>query len=172
VHVLPLLPSPPALTRLEAHFLLVYTGQTRLARTLLQDVRRRWFAADPAFTAAVAELQENAAAMEQAVMAGDVAACGACLDKYWTQKKTVCEAEPASVARLVTVLRPAVLGACLCGAGGGGFLLLVTRRPDAEGEVSRLLGTLRGLKGEEQPTVHRVAFYSEDLLVLREGCES
>jgi fucokinase len=162
----PLVPSPSALRHLESHLLLIYTGQPRLARTLLQDVRRRWYAAEPGVTAAVAGLKQNAEEMAAAVLAGDVAACGACLDIYWAQKKVMCEAEPASVTRLMGVLRPAALGAALCGAGGGGFLLLVTRRPDSAKEVRKLLRAAEGagdFQGGQAGTVHRLAFHSEDL---------
>lgn len=37
--------------------------------------------------------------------------------------------EPASVKAMMEALRPLVLGQSLAGAGGGGFLYLLTREP-------------------------------------------
>ena len=96
-----------------------------------QDVLRRWYSANPAILANVHALVSNAHAMERALLDGDVAAVGACLDAYWAQKKIMCDAEPEAVTRMLAKVRPLVFGATLAGAGGGGFMLLVTREPHA-----------------------------------------
>lgn len=54
---------------------------------LPQDVLRRWYSAHPTVVANVKALVANAAAMEAALLAGDVPAVGRCLDAYWEQKK-------------------------------------------------------------------------------------
>ena len=91
--------------------------------------------------------------MEAALLSGDVAAVGAHLDAYWEQKKLMCDAEPPAVARMLAALRPLVFGASLAGAGGGGFMLLVTKEPDA-GEAVR--HALR----EEAAAVHGVSMHA------------
>ena len=149
-------PSDEALHAINAHLLLVYTGKTRLARNLLQDVLRRWYTADARIVDNVRSLKANAEDMEQAVLACDVPKMGACLDAYWSQKKKMCDAEPPVVTRILSKLRPHVYGASLCGAGGGGFLLLITRRRNARPQVET---ALRG----EAVSVHDVAIHNEDL---------
>lgn len=49
--------------------------------------------------------------------------------------------EPASVKAMMEALRPLVLGQTLAGAGGGGFLYLLTREPGQKAEVLRLLSS-------------------------------
>ena len=134
---------------LDHHLQLVYTGKTRLARNLLQDVLRRWYSGNPAILENVRGLVSNAGALEAALLRGDVAAVGACVSAYWEQKKQMCDAEPEAVSRMLAKLRPLVHGATLAGAGGGGFLLLVTKDPDAREAVSAALA-------DEQVVLHDV----------------
>lgn len=47
--------------------------------------------------------------------------------------------EPASVKAMMEALRPLVLGQTLAGAGGGGFLYVLTREPGQREEVLRVL---------------------------------
>ena len=148
--------SPDGLRLLSSHLQLVYTGKTRLARNLLQDVLRRWYSAHPAILANVKALVTNARALEDAIHALDMQQIGACLDTYWAQKKVMCDAEPASVTRVLAKLRPLCHGASLAGAGGGGFMLLVTKEPDVRAAVEAALA-------DEPCTVHTVAIHEGGL---------
>lgn len=47
--------------------------------------------------------------------------------------------EPASVKAMMQALRPLVLGQSLAGAGGGGFLYLLTREPEQRQAVLQVL---------------------------------
>lgn len=47
--------------------------------------------------------------------------------------------EPASVKAMMEALRPLVLGQSLAGAGGGGFLYLLTREPHQRRAVLQVL---------------------------------
>ncbi len=147
----PLQLSPDALATIESHLQLIYTGKTRLARNLLRDVVRRWLLGRPPSVRNVRRLDETAANMALALGAGDVAEVGRLLSAYWEQKKRMCEAEPPSVARMLTTLRKQKLihGGALAGAGGGGFLLVVTREPRARAALERALD-------DEGVTCHRV----------------
>jgi len=64
---------------------------------------------------------------------GDLESVGLCLDSYYAQKVimaggvNVCE--PPHVTNIMSHLRPYMYGLTLCGAGGGGFMLGITREP-------------------------------------------
>ena len=156
--VLPLVEGHCAL--LSRHLQLVYTGKTRLARNLLQDVLRRWHSANPAILDNVRALVATAAELEQSLLQPraeiDVAAVGRCVASYWEQKKRMCDAEPEAVSRMLAKLRPLVHGATLTGAGGGGFLLLVTKEPDAREAV-------RAALADEQVVLHDVCIDQQGL---------
>ena len=123
--------TPPTPTWLDAHLVLAYTGRARLAKNLLQSVLRKWHARLPGIVATTDALVAGADAAAAAVEAGDLAALGAALDAYWAAKKRMADgAEPGFIRKMIAALRPHIHGAALCGAGGGGFLALVTKRPD------------------------------------------
>jgi fucokinase len=81
-------------------------------------------------TETVHALRHTAVDMAAALAARDVGRAGAALDAYWAQKKLMAPlAEPAEVTAMIAVLRPLLAGASLCGAGGGGFLVGLTKEP-------------------------------------------
>ena len=116
-------------------------AQVRLAKNLLRDVLRRWLLGKPASVANIRHLVATADGMAHALRAGDVAAVGMHLTHYWEQKKRMCDAEPARVTAMLDALyaRELIYGASLTGAGGGGFMLVVTRRPHAREELASAL---------------------------------
>ncbi|KAL7978778.1 hypothetical protein Chor_013267 [Crotalus horridus] len=115
---------------LNQHLLLLYTGKTRLARNLLQDVLRNWYARLPTVVETTSALVSNAEECAQALKQGDLALLGQCLNRYWLQKKEMAPGcEPLVVRQIMEMLQPHVYGQSLAGAGGGGFLCLVTKEP-------------------------------------------
>jgi len=153
---------------LDRYLVLVNTGAARLARNLLDNVVKRWHARLPDVVNAVAALQANAADAADALRRGDVAALGRALDAYWGFKKTIAacaDVEPPEVCVLIDALRPHIHGASLCGAGGGGFLLVVARQPDAVPYLTAVLADA-GLSSHE---LHAVAFDTVGLSVVVES---
>lgn len=95
---------------------------------------------------------------------GSLPLLGQCLTSYWEQKKLMAPGcEPRAVRRLMAVLAPHVHGQSLAGAGGGGFLYLLTKEPRqkealeavlAEAEVGTgvlLVPQLLGLPPQSNP---------------------
>ncbi|XP_068595496.1 L-fucose kinase [Brachionichthys hirsutus] len=154
VEVERLCPPEDFLDSLEKHLLLVYTGKTRLARNLLQDVVRSWYGRLPSMVQNVQQLVANSEDCARACSDGSLSRVGLCLDRSWQLKKLVAPgSEPASVRVMMEALRPLVLGQCLAGAGGGGFLCLLTREP---GQQQAVLQVLNDTPGLGDYSVHRV----------------
>ncbi|XP_039414564.1 L-fucose kinase isoform X5 [Corvus cornix cornix] len=131
---------------LNDHLLLVYTGKTRLARNLLQDVVRNWYARLPSIVQNADALVSNAEECAQALRQGDLLLLGKCLDCYWQQKKCMAPGcEPLAVGRMMDALWPYVHGQCLAGAGGGGFLYVLTKAPRQKEALHRILANTKGL---------------------------
>ncbi|XP_032926040.1 L-fucose kinase isoform X1 [Catharus ustulatus] len=131
---------------LNNHLLLVYTGKTRLARNLLQDVVRNWYARLPSIVQNADALVSNAEECAQALRQGDLQLLGKCLDCYWQQKKCMAPGcEPLAVGRMMDALRPYVYGQCLAGAGGGGFLYILTKAPQQKEALHQILADTEGL---------------------------
>ncbi|XP_022056691.2 L-fucose kinase [Acanthochromis polyacanthus] len=156
--------SEEFLVSLEQHLLLVYTGKTRLARNLLQDVVRSWYSRLPSMVQNARQLVSNSEECARACLDGSLSRLGQCLDRSWQQKKLMAPGcEPASVRSMMEALRPLVLGQSLAGAGGGGFLYLLTREPQQKEAVLQVLNNTSGL-GDF--SVHSVELDMDGITVL------
>ena len=86
------------------------------------------------------ELVDNASACARAIVDGDMAALGGCLDAYWAQKKRMAPScDPTVIRQAMEALQPFVLGQTLLGAGGGGFMLALTKEPLAGRQLVAML---------------------------------
>eukprot|EP01060_Flectonema_neradi_P037404 TRINITY_DN7520_c0_g1_i1.p1 TRINITY_DN7520_c0_g1~~TRINITY_DN7520_c0_g1_i1.p1 ORF type:complete len:975 (+),score=143.42 TRINITY_DN7520_c0_g1_i1:1013-3937(+) len=123
---------PGFLRTLSSHMLLVYTGRARLARNLLQGVLRRWAARLPEVVSTVEDLRANGEKLIKAIEDEDIPLIGESIKTYWEQKKLVagCGVEPLVVATALREWDEHIHGSTLGGAGGGGFMLLVTKKPN------------------------------------------
>lgn len=158
--------SPPSLCdKLDAHLFLVYTGKTRLAKHLLQRVLRQWAVRENGITSTVDNLRRTAAAMAQALAGEDLVAAGKALSQYWGQKKLMAPlAEPVEVTYMLEALGPHILGASLCGAGGGGFLVGISKVPGAVKDGSLLKAILEDPRCKDlEVSVHRCTVDREGL---------
>ncbi|XP_063440263.1 L-fucose kinase-like isoform X2 [Mytilus trossulus] len=124
---------------------LIYTGKTRLARNLLQDVVRNWYARNPL----IVETEDNLVALAQecshAFIDGDLKKVGSCLDRYWQMKKIMAPGcETQIITTLMEAVRPFALGICMAGAGGGGFMYVLAQDPLKRDVIKQLIPTVKG----------------------------
>ena len=116
--------------------LLYYTGITRLAKNILQSVVGRYLDRDREAIAALGQLGGVAREMADSVDRKDAARFGCLVDRAWRLNKQL---DPHStteeIESLLARLRDRIFGAKLLGAGGGGFLLLVSKSPQAAAEI-------------------------------------
>jgi len=120
--------------------LLYYTGITRVAKNILQQVVGRYLDRDRAAMRTLERIAALASEMRDALCMKDARGFGELIDCAWHLNKRL---DPNSscpqVESLLERIRPHIWGAKLLGAGGGGFLLIVCRSAgDADG-VRRLL---------------------------------
>jgi len=146
------------LEELSRHMVLIYTGRTRLAKDILQNVLRRWNARLPESVETMQLLTGNAEQCRIALQKGSVAEVGACLDAYWVHKKAMAVGcEPPECKAMINALKSGgiIHGISLCGAGGGGFMACVTKEPDAIETVRQVFHQIPGF-AKEVVTLHRV----------------
>ncbi|KAM8946017.1 L-fucose kinase [Pelodytes ibericus] len=154
------------LQTLNQHLLLVYTGKTRLARNLLQDVLRNWYARVPDIVHNADALVDTAEQCADAFRTGNLLLLGRCLNQYWRQKKCMAPGcEPLAVRRIMDALEPYVCGQSLAGAGGGGFLYILTTKPQQREALQTVLDNTQGL---ERCTLHTVQINTQPFTVRLE----
>nr|CAB3247406.1 L-fucose kinase-like [Phallusia mammillata] len=129
---------------------LVYTGKTRLARNLLQTVLRNWYTKRSDIMENCFNLRENAEKCATAFNNGDLKAIGQCIEAYWVQKKVMASGcEPDLCTRMMKKFAPYVYGQSLCGAGGGGFLYLLTKERMSSQDIKHMLKDVQGAHDAE-----------------------
>ena len=118
-----------AFKELNDRFVLIYTGQRRLARNLLRDVVGRYIGNEPESIYALNEIQRVAALMRFELERGNIDEFAKLLDEHWELSKMV---DSGSTNTLIDQIFQSIddftAGRLVCGAGGGGFLQVVLKR--------------------------------------------
>ena len=127
--------------QLDDRLYLAFTGKTRLAANILQNVLRRFARRTPEIVECANQLVAGAHKARDALQRGDLDALGQCLDEYWVQKKHMAGedvgVEPAVVHRIIQDLKceGLICGGSLCGAGGGGFMVMIASSDAIEASI-------------------------------------
>jgi D-glycero-alpha-D-manno-heptose-7-phosphate kinase len=142
VEVEPLELDPSTLSRLRNQMLLFYTGGIRSASTILNDQRIRSEAADPVMLENLHHTKGLGVRSADALQNGDLDGYAEVMHEHWEYKR---ERSPGMSSERIDQLyalarRNGVIGGKLVGAGGGGFLLLYTRRPEETRETMTASG--------------------------------
>ena len=155
--------SPATAEALERQFALVYTGKTRLARDLLQNVVRRWYARLPGIVQTEDGLVSNTLNCAKALEEDDLETVGKCLDNCQKQKLHMAPgSEPAIVMAMRDVLRPHILGMCMSGAGGGGFLYILMKSGCTKLMLADIISEI---PGTENVTLHNIKIDTDGLKI-------
>lgn len=132
---------------------LYYTGITRLAKNILQQVVGRYLDRDRHAMDTLRQIHGLAPEMAEALARKDVRAFGHLVDRAWQLNKQL---DPNStneqIERLLDRIRPFIHGAKLLGAGGGGFLLMVCKSSEEAARMQQLL--------ESDPPNPRARFFN------------
>ena len=120
--------------------LLYYTGVTRLAKNILQQVVGRYLDRNREAMATLRQIYALAPEMAESLAQKDLPLFGRLIDRAWRLNKQL---DPHSsnpeIESLLARVRPSIYGAKLLGAGGGGFLLLVCKSPEHAQDVRHTL---------------------------------
>ena len=120
--------------------LLYYTGITRTAKHILSEIVRRMFVNDRDQLLLLGQMREHALAMYDAIQRQDFIRMGALLRKNWQQNQQLDSGtNPPQVAQLTQLVDDLCLGYKLPGAGGGGYLYMVAKDPEAAVRIRHIL---------------------------------
>ena len=124
--------------------LLYYTGITRTAKTILADIVRRMFLNQHDELALLREMKAHTMDMFDALQRNDFGLMGRLVRTTWAQNQRLDSGtNPESVARLTALIDDLCLGYKLPGAGGGGYLYMIAKDPDAAARIKQVLNTHR-----------------------------
>ena len=120
--------------------LLYYTGITRTAKTILADIVRRMFLNQHDELQLLREIHNHALDMYDAIQRNQFEEMGRLIGKSWMQNQRLDNGtNPAEVQWLTELIHDYCLGYKLPGAGGGGYLYMVAKDPEAAARIKQTL---------------------------------
>lgn len=120
--------------------LLYYTGITRTAKHILAEIVRGMFLNNTEHLTILGEMKQQALDMFDAIQRNDIDLYGRLVRRTWSQNKALdAGTEPPLVADLCSKIDDLCAGYKLPGAGGGGYLYMVAKDPEAAVRIKRTL---------------------------------
>ena len=120
--------------------LLYYTGITRLAKTILQDIVRGMFLGDARVMACLRDIGDNALSAYDALQRGSYEAVCGCVGESWRLNQALDSGtNPPEVQAIFDQIGDWLSAGKLTGAGGGGYLLLLARDEAAAARIRESL---------------------------------
>ena len=120
--------------------LLYYTGITRTAKHILAEIVRRMFLNDGPELRLLREMKEHTMEMYDAIQRNDFQRMGTLMRKTWLQNQQLDSGtNPEAVAALTDLIDDLCLGYKLPGAGGGGYLYMIAKDPEAAARIKQIL---------------------------------
>lgn len=121
--------SDDAMKELNERFVLIYTGQRRLARNLLRDVVGRYVGNEPESLYAHNEIQKLAVLMRFELERGNIDEFAELLNKHWELSKMIDSGSTNTlIDQIFASIDEFIDGKLICGAGGGGFLQAILKK--------------------------------------------
>ncbi len=161
VSVEPLLPGAEFRQALQEHLLLLYTGLTRDANTILAEQQRNLDRGADTLDDAV-RLRDLAVDLRAAILGRRLGEVGEILDAGWAVKRRLAPGVTTpQIDEWYTHARAAgAIGGKLLGAGGGGFLLLFAA-PRDHAAITEKLPDLRRVPFRLEPHGSRIIYVEE-----------
>jgi galactokinase/mevalonate kinase-like predicted kinase len=132
--------------------LLYYTGLTRLAKNILEQIVGGYLNRDRRIMATLAKEHVVAHAIADAMGRKDPLDFGRNVNAAWELHKRLCrDVTNPSIESLLSRVRRYVYGTRISGAGSGGFLLMICKSPADAAQVRRML--------EREPLNDRSRFF-------------
>jgi galactokinase/mevalonate kinase-like predicted kinase len=120
--------------------LLYYTGLTRLAKTILQDIVRGMFLGDAPIMACLRDIGQNAEATYEALQRGSYEALCERVQTSWRLNQALdAGTNPPEVQAILDSVADWLAAAKLTGAGGGGYLLMLAKDEEAAERIRERL---------------------------------
>ncbi len=118
-----------AMEELKERFVLIYTGQRRLARNLLREVVGGYIGSNPNSLLVLSDIQRKAVLMRFELEKGDIDAFARLMEEHWELSKRLDRGCTNTCIEQIFLSCNDLLSArMICGAGGGGFLQAILKK--------------------------------------------
>eukprot|EP01035_Chromulina_nebulosa_P018190 gene18190-23851_t len=148
---------------------LIYTGQQRLAKNTLINALRRYstISSDDNIINQLkvgalngAKILTNSIKIDANEIVDHIADT---LNDYWRLKKLIAEgSEPSHISKFLSHLQPICKGQSLCGAGGGGFAVVILHNRYNYSDLCKFVDEARNIIADV--TLHRVTIDNDGII--------
>jgi len=136
--------------------LLYYTGITRTAKHILSEIVRKMFLNETEHLALLADMKYHAEETFDMIQRNDYQGYGKMIATTWEQNKHLDSGtNPKAIEEILSKIDDYCLGYKLPGAGGGGFIYMVTKDDLAAAQIKKIL--------TENPTNNKARFVEMSL---------
>lgn len=127
-------------TEYQSCHLLYYTGITRTAKGILAEIVRGMFLNSTEHLTLLGQMKAHALDLYDAIQRGNFDEMGRLVGKTWEQNKRLDSGtNPPEVEAIIRQVADYCLGYKLPGAGGGGYLYMVAKSPEAALRIRSIL---------------------------------
>lgn len=132
-----------AMKELQERFTVIYTGQRRLARNLLRDVVGGYIGARKESLEALKEMKSLAALMRFYLESGDIDMFARLLNEHWELSKQLdAGSTNTCIEQIFMSCEDLIDARFICGAGGGGFLMVMLKKGVSKEELRKRLAAI------------------------------
>lgn len=125
---------------LDERFVLIFSGQRRLARNVLREELNQCIRCDEKALKTIGLIQDYCSIMRQKLLKGDVTSFAKYISKQFELVKSLDKgASNACIEYIFDVCEDLIDGKSICGAGGGGFLMVILKKGVKKNELKQRL---------------------------------
>ena len=125
---------------LDERFVLIFSGQRRLARNVLREELNQCIRCDEKALKTIDLIQDYCSIMRQKLLKGDVTSFAKYISKQFELVKSLDKgASNACIEYIFDVCEDLIDGKSICGAGGGGFLMVILKKGVKKNELKQRL---------------------------------
>ncbi|MDC7286382.1 bifunctional fucokinase/L-fucose-1-P-guanylyltransferase [Blautia schinkii] len=128
---------------LQKRFVIIYTGQRRLARNLLRDVMGNYIGAKASTLDALEKMKPVAALMKFYLEQGNIDKFSSLMNEHWELSKQLdAGSTNTCIEQIFIACEDMIEGKFICGAGGGGFLMVMLKKDFTKDDLSSRLAAI------------------------------
>ena len=125
----PLRINEDAMRELNERYVIIYTGQRRLARNLLRDIVGKYIGNENDETEVLYRIQQLAVLMRLELEKGHIDGFAKLMNDHWNlSTKLDAGCTNTCIDQIFLVIEDLIDGKMICGAGGGGFIQVIMKK--------------------------------------------
>jgi len=123
-----------------SRMLLYYTGITRTAKNILEDIVKGMFLNESINTSILNDIKSHADYTFSVLQSGEFEEYTTCIKHTWRQKQQLDGGtNPPEVQKIIRLIKDYASAYKLPGAGGGGYLYIIAKDTEASGRIRTIL---------------------------------